>query len=121
MRLSKSLPVVVAAFLGLSLLASSAFAGEGTAGDYFSGMGIQIGRSLWNIISSPAEIPCTMRDDIKADGGMGAATGFGKGIAFFLRRALVGVSEFATFVMPSEGTLPAVCTAPANASSQVAS
>ena len=114
MRHFRTFRIFIISLLVLSVLTPMALAGEETAGDYFSGMGIQIARGLWNIISSPAEIPCTMRDDIKTDGGAGAATGFGKGIAFFLRRALVGVSEFVTFVMPSGGTLPQVCTAPAS-------
>lgn len=112
MRPSQLFRVFITAFLALSLFAPSVFAGEGTAGDYFSGMGIQLGRGIWNVVSSPAEIPCTMRDDIKADGGVGAATGFGKGIAFFVRRAVIGVSELLTFVMPSEATIPMVCKTP---------
>jgi putative exosortase-associated protein (TIGR04073 family) len=120
MRHSKLFQVFVAVLLALSVLVPPAFAGEGTAGDYFSGMGIQLGRGVWNIVSSPAEIPCTMRDDIKADGGVGAATGFGKGLAFFVRRVVVGVSEILTFVMPSEATMPMVCSAPGT-SPQVAS
>jgi putative exosortase-associated protein (TIGR04073 family) len=109
MRSFESLRIFVLAILTLSILNPWAFAGEGTAGDYFSGMGIQLGRGLWNVLSSPAEIPCTMRDDIQEKGGAEAAAGFGKGIAFFLRRVLVGVSEIATFMMPSEGTIPGVC------------
>lgn len=94
-----------------------AFAGiaaaEGeTAGDTASGMGIKFGRGLWNVVSSPAEIPCTMRDDIKKDGGMGTVTGFGKGIAFFVRRALIGVCEVGTFMIPAEPTIAPVCAAP---------
>ncbi len=87
----------------------SAKAGEGTTGDYFSGMGTQIGRGLLNVISSPAEIPCTMKKDMADKPLEGAFTGFGKGIAFMLRRILIGVSEVGTFVMPSEARIPAVC------------
>lgn len=112
MRRSKLFQVFTVVLLALSILVPAAFAAEGTAGDYFSGMGIQLGRGLWNIVSSPAEIPCTMRDDIKADGGVGAATGFGKGLAFFVRRVVVGASEILTFVMPSDATMPMVCKAP---------
>ena len=115
MRRSKAFQIFVAVFLTLSTLTPAVFAGEGTAGDYFSGMGIQLGRGVWNIVSSPAEIPCTMRDDMKADGGIGAATGFGKGLVYFVRRVVVGASEILTFIMPSEATMPMVCTAPDSA------
>lgn len=110
MKSSKNFRLAILLFTALSLATPFTFAGEGTAGDYFSGMGIQLGRGVWNVVSSPAEIPCTMRDDIQEKGGTGAATGFGKGIAFFLRRAVIGVSELLTFVMPSEATIPMVCT-----------
>ena len=109
MRPSKSFRIFVVILAMLAVTAPAGFAGESTAGDYFSGMGKQLGRGVWNVVSSPAEIPCTMNHDIKESGGAGAATGFGKGLAFFLRRAVVGVSELLTFVMPSEATLPTVC------------
>ena len=93
--------------------AGAAFAGEETTGDYMSGMGNQFVRGLGNVISSPAEIPCTMTSDIKSQGAAaGTFTGLGKGLAFMLRRILVGVSEVATFVIPMEATLPTVCTKP---------
>lgn len=98
--------ILISAFAGIA-------AAEGeTAGDSAAGMGVKFGRGLWNVVSSPAEIPCTMRDDIKRDGGMGTVTGFGKGIAFFVRRAVVGVCEVGTFMIPMEATLPPVCAAP---------
>lgn len=93
----------------LSFSGKALAAGEGTAGDYFYGMGTQLGRGVWNAVSSPAEIPCTMRDDIKDQGGVGAATGFGKGTWYMVRRIIVGVSEIGTFILPSEATLPPVC------------
>ena len=100
---------ILSALLMASFLPVAA-AGEGTAGDYASGMGIQIGRGLWNVVSSPAEIPCTMRDDMSdGNAAAGAFTGFGKGLALMVRRIVVGVSEIGTFVMPSEATIPGVC------------
>ncbi len=93
-----------------------AFAGEGTAGDYAADMGIQFGRGLMNVVSSPAEIPCTMRDDIQEKGGgVGTFTGFSKGLAFFVRRAVVGVCEVGTFFMPAPKVLPTVCAKPVQA------
>ncbi len=80
-----------------------------TAGDYVAGMGKNIGRGLINVVSSPAEIPCTMRDDVRDQGGVGYATGFGKGLLFFVRRAVIGVCEIGTFILPSEATIPPVC------------
>lgn len=88
-----------------SVLAS----GEGTAGDYFYGMGAQLGRGLVNVVSSPAEIPCTMTQDTKEQGASGLATGFGKGTFFMFRRILIGVSEIGTFILPAERTIPPVC------------
>lgn len=80
-----------------------------SSGDVASGMATKLGRGLYNVVSSPAEIACTMNDDIKSSGGLGVATGFGKGIAFMLRRILVGVTEVGTFVIPAEKTIPLVC------------
>ncbi len=102
---------VVSFALIFSMSASGAFAGEGTMGDYFSDMGKQTGRGLLNVVTSPAEIPCTMADDIKADGaGTGTFTGLGKGLAFMVRRIVIGVCEIGTFMIPrSEASLPPVC------------
>ncbi|MBI3307154.1 MAG: exosortase system-associated protein, TIGR04073 family [Candidatus Omnitrophica bacterium] len=84
-------------------------AGEGTFGDYMGEIGTKVGRGLVNIITSPAEIPCTMGDEMSVRGGSGFFTGFGKGIAFMLRRILVGVTEIGTFMIPMERTIPPVC------------
>lgn len=85
---------------------------DGTAGDYFYGMGTQIVRGFENILTSPADIPCTMKREIDDQGGMGSVTGFGKGTLFMLRRMLVGVCEIGTFVLPAERTIPRVCEEP---------
>lgn len=82
---------------------------EGTAGDYFYEIGTKIGRGFENILTSPADIPCTMKTEIQSQGGMGGVTGFGKGTLFMLRRMLVGVCEVVTFVIPMERTIPPVC------------
>ena len=88
-----------------------AWAGEGTSGDYMTEIGSKFGRGLFNVISSPAEIPCTMTSDIQKQGAAeGTFTGLGKGLAFMCRRILVGVTEVATFVIPMEATIPTVCT-----------
>ncbi len=88
---------------------------DGTAGDYFYEIGTKIGRGFENILTSPADIPCTMGTEIKAQGGMGGVTGFGKGTLFMLRRILVGVCEVVTFVIPMERTIPPVCQEPKTA------
>jgi len=111
--MKKVISVYLASLLIFSCLSLPfSYAGEGTAGDYFAGMGKNIGRGLINVVSSPAEIPCTMRDDVKEQGGSGYATGFGKGFAFMLRRILIGVSEIATFVLPADATIDPVCHQP---------
>lgn len=102
--------VLLTALIALSGTVPSVFAsGEGTAGDYFYGMGAQLGRGLVNVVSSPAEIPCTMTQDTKEQGASGLATGFGKGTFFMLRRILIGVSEIGTFILPTDRTIPPVC------------
>ena len=84
-------------------------AGEGTSGDYLKDMGSQFVRGLGNVITSPAEIPCTIGGELSENSSTGFLTGLGKGTVFMLRRILVGVCEVVTFVIPSEATLPPVC------------
>ena len=98
-------------FALISFLTPRSFAGEGTTGDYARDMGVQFGRGLWNIVSSPAEIPCGIRDDMQVNAGTGFFTGLGKGLAFFVRRAVIGVSEVVTFIMPEGRTIAPVCAA----------
>lgn len=92
----------------------AARAGEETMGDYFSNMGKQLGYGLLNVVSSPAEIPCTMVSEIKAKGGgTGTFTGFGKGLYYMVRRIVIGVADVGTFMIPrSEPSLPYVCQEP---------
>lgn len=84
-------------------------ADEETAGDYFYGIGTKFGRGFENILTSPADIPCTMKTEIKDHGASGGFTGFGKGTLFMLRRMLVGVCEVGTFFIPMERTIPPAC------------
>jgi len=72
-------------------------------------IGTKLGRGLWQIISSPADIPCTMTEEMRDQGGVGLFSGFGKGFGFMLRRILVGVTEVGTFMIPAERTIPPVC------------
>lgn len=87
----------------------TALAGEGTTGDYLADIGTKFGRGLWNTVSSVAEIPCRISEDIKDQGGSGFFTGFGKGILWMLRRILNGVTEVGTFMIPMGPTIPPVC------------
>ena len=87
------------------------YASDGTTGDYMVDIGTKFGRGLENILTSPAEIPCMMAEDIHASGAQGSVTGFGKGILFMCRRILVGVTEIASFIIPMERTIPRVCSA----------
>lgn len=90
-------------------LSASACRADETAGDYFYGIGSKFARGLENTVTSPAEIPCTIHDDMKDQGGSGFFTGFGKGTVFFLRRLLIGVTEVGTFFIPMERTISRVC------------
>lgn len=82
---------------------------EETAGDYAKGMITKFGRGLVNVVSSPFEIPCSIREEMFDRGAAGFFTGFGKGTVLMLRRILVGVTEVGTFIIPMEPTLPMVC------------
>ena len=77
--------------------------------DYSIEISQKLGRGLRNALSSPLEIPCAIRDDVQSRGGEGAVTGLFRGIGFFARRLLVGVTEVLTFVIPMEETIPPVC------------
>ena len=94
---------------GMLLISNPARAAEGTAGDYFSEIGTKFGRGLLNVVSSPAEIPCTMTTDMEDNAAAGFFTGFGKGTVFMLRRILVGATEVGTFMIPMGATLSPVC------------
>jgi len=77
--------------------------------DYAVGISQKFGRGIVNVFTSPLEIPCGVRDEMAQRGGAGIGSGFFKGMALFLRRALVGVTEVGTFMIPMEETLPPVC------------
>lgn len=111
---------IISAFFIVSVFLTSAYpalwAGEGTTGDYMAEIGTKFGRGLFNVVSSPAEIPCTMTDEIKSEGAaLGTFTGLGKGLGYMVRRILVGVTEVGTFMIPMEATIPTVCTEAKNA------
>jgi len=75
--------LVMLSFLG----APGAFAQGGA--DYSVEISQKFGRGLLNVLSSPLEIPCGVRDDVREQGAAGTFTGLFKGIAFFARRVLV--------------------------------
>lgn len=81
---------------------------EGGA-DYSVEVSQKFGRGLLNVLSSPFEIPCGMRDEVAERGAAGVGTGLFKGLAFMARRILVGVTEVGTFVIPMGATIPPVC------------
>ncbi len=88
-----------------------------TAGDYMGAVGTKLGRGLENIVTSPAEIPCTMSKEMhKGNPAAGFFTGFAKGTGLFVWRAFVGVTEVASFMIPMERTIPRVCTDQVSAS-----
>lgn len=90
-----------------TLALPTAFA-EGGA-DYTVEISEKFGRGLVNVLSSPLEIPCAIRDDSAERGAAGAVTGLFHGIILMARRILVGVTEVGTFVIPMEATIPKVC------------
>jgi len=84
---------------------------EETLGDYMLGMGVKLGRGVENIVTSPAEVPCTMKDEIHDSGvARGIFTGIGKGTWSFFKRVLIGVTEIGTFIIPMGRTVSRVCT-----------
>ena len=85
------------------------FAAEGTAGDYFKQIGTKFGRGVVNVVTSPADIGCTIGSEMADRPAYGFFTGLGKGTLFMLRRILVGATEVGTFVIPMERTIPPVC------------
>jgi putative exosortase-associated protein (TIGR04073 family) len=88
---------------------SQVMASEATTGDLVTDSFTQLGRGLVNVVSSPAEIPCNMANDMEGGPWYGFLTGLGKGTVFMVRRMFVGVCEVGTFVIPMEATLPPVC------------
>jgi putative exosortase-associated protein (TIGR04073 family) len=82
---------------------------EETAGDYMYGIGTKFGRGLENIVTSLAEIPCTVHTDMKDQGGSGFFQGLGMGTVYMLRRMFIGVCEVGSFFIPMERTIPRVC------------
>ncbi len=104
------LPIIIA---GVSLTSPvPVLKAEGTAGDYFYEIGTKTVRGFENILTSPAEIPCTISAAIDAEGKSGSLTGLGKGTLFMLRRMFIGVCEVGTFMIPMERTIPRVCREP---------
>ena len=83
--------------------------GRAESADYPLEITEKLGRGVVNVLGSPLEIPCAIRDDVTEHGAAGIGSGLFKGLALFLRRVLVGVTEIGTFVIPMEATLPKVC------------
>ncbi|MBN1687847.1 MAG: exosortase system-associated protein, TIGR04073 family [Candidatus Omnitrophica bacterium] len=90
-------------------IAPYALAGEATTGDLVTDSGIKLGRGLVNIVSSVAEIPCGIGNEMEGGPWYGFFTGLGKGTVYMVRRILVGACEVGTFVIPMDATLPPVC------------
>ena len=104
MRLKLTVLLIV-----LALVPASVVLAEGTVGDYMYGIGTKFGRGLENVVTSLAEIPCTIHSDMKDQGGAGFFPGLGMGTVYMLRRMLIGVTEVGTFFIPMERTIPRVC------------
>jgi len=95
--------------VALTALPATFVSAEETVGDYMYGIGTKFGRGLENIVTSPAEIPCTIRSDVKDQGGAGFFSGLGMGSIYMLRRMFIGVCEVGSFFIPMDRTIPRVC------------
>lgn len=95
-------------FIFLSNLVTPSARAESGA-DYSIEISQKFGRGLLNVLSSPLEIPCGIRDEVAERGTGGIGIGLFKGIALMARRILVGVTEAGTFMIPMPPTLPSVC------------
>jgi len=105
MRIKISILLILLTVLPVTFVSAE----EATAGDYMYGIGTKFGRGLENVVTSFAEIPCTIHADMKDQGGAGFFSGFGMGTVYMLRRMLVGVTEVGTFFIPMDRTIPRVC------------
>ncbi|OGW77938.1 MAG: hypothetical protein A3I73_02680 [Omnitrophica bacterium RIFCSPLOWO2_02_FULL_45_16] len=63
----------------------------------------KLGRGLCNILTSPLELPAQSSKANNSDGPFaGATVGVLKGLQMTVTRAVVGVYEVATFMLPSQ-------------------
>ena len=106
-RRTKGIWALMVLSLGMIILGGSLGYADST--DYAISITEKLGRGVGNLLGSPLEIPCAIRDNISEQGAVGIVTGLFKGIALFLRRALVGADEAATFIIPMDATLPRLC------------
>jgi putative exosortase-associated protein (TIGR04073 family) len=87
-----------------------AFAGEGTAGDYFGGIGSKLGRGFSDIVTGPVEVPCNVANQMDAMGPYkGFFPGLGVGLFKMGRRMFNGLLDVGTFMIPAPPSLPAIC------------
>ena len=107
--MKKRKKIIVFVSAAVLTFSNGGYAGEETFGDYSYDAAKQFGRGLVNIVSSLAEVPCTMKSDIQEKGGIGAATGLGTGLWYTVRRMLVGTTEVVTFFLPAPPVLSPVC------------
>jgi putative exosortase-associated protein (TIGR04073 family) len=88
----KKLILIALVLLSLAVLATPAFCGGATT---------KLGRGLANMVTSPMEVINQITRTNETDGGIAAATvGVLKGAGWTLGRAVVGVYETVTFMLP---------------------
>ena len=75
--------------IALTVLPVPFVSAEETVGDYMVGIGTKFGRGLENIVTSFAEVPCTVHADMKDQGGSGFFPGLGMGTVYMLRRMFI--------------------------------
>jgi len=69
----------------------------------------KLGRGAKNMVTSVVEVSCQMYYDLEDRPYTGALSGLLKGAVFMVRRALVGVADTVTFLIPSEPMIEDVC------------
>jgi putative exosortase-associated protein (TIGR04073 family) len=95
----------------LTALVPMTLAGDGGGWDYAVDISSKFGRGLTNIITSPAEIPCNVANEMDDMGPYkGFFPGLGLGVFKMGRRMFDGVLDIGTFIIPSNTEeMPYVC------------
>lgn len=91
-----------------SLSAPNALASYENGNDYFMDSFSKLGRSAWNIATSPAAVPCGINNELKESENnfVDFFVGIGKGTVTALNRLGTGAFEAVTFWYPTEPLLP---------------
>jgi len=69
----------------------------------------KFGRGMTNILTSPTEFTCAIYYDAQMHPFTAAVTGSSKGALLLVRRAVVGVFEVVSFMVPTEPLIDKTC------------